>query len=65
MKRFVVDFRRGHTKHPLLTIEGAAVERVSSIKFLGVHISDDLSWTNNITDLAKKAQNCLYFLSKL
>ncbi|KAK0154404.1 hypothetical protein N1851_003513 [Merluccius polli] len=35
IKEIVVDFRRGHTKHPPLTIDGAAVERVSSTKFLG------------------------------
>ncbi|XP_023819873.1 putative nuclease HARBI1 [Oryzias latipes] len=47
---------RGHTQHPPLTIEGAAVERVSSTKFLGVHFSEDLSWTTNTASLAKKAQ---------
>ncbi len=41
------------------------VERVSSTKFLGVHITEDLSWTNNISALAKKAQQHLYFLRKL
>ena len=29
-KEIVVDFRRGHTEHPPLTIDGAAVERGSS-----------------------------------
>ncbi|KAI3367214.1 hypothetical protein L3Q82_008268 [Scortum barcoo] len=45
--------------------KSAAVERVSSTKFLGVHISDDLSWTTNTASLAKKAQQRLYFLRKL
>ncbi len=48
-----------------LTINGATVERVSSTKFLGVHITEDLSWTNNTAALAKKAQQRLYFLRKL
>ncbi len=65
MKEIVVDFRRVHTQHAPLTINGATVERVSSTKFLGVHITDDLSWTNNTAALAKKAQQCLYFLRKL
>ncbi|KAI3374502.1 hypothetical protein L3Q82_006317 [Scortum barcoo] len=43
----------------------AKLERVSSTKFLGVHISDDLSWTTNTASLAKKAQQRLYFLRKL
>ncbi len=64
-KEIVVDFWRAHAQHPPLTINGAAVERVSCIKFLGVHITEDLSWNINIASLAKKAQQCLYFLHKL
>ncbi|KAK0135620.1 hypothetical protein N1851_028526 [Merluccius polli] len=64
-KEIVLDFRRGHTEHPPLTVNGAAVERVSSTKFLGVHISEDLSWTTNTASLAKKAQRRLYFLRKI
>ena len=52
------------TPHPL-TIGGAAVEQVSSTKFLGVHIIGDLSWSNNTTSITKKAQQHLYFVSKL
>ncbi len=51
--------------HAPLTINGATMERVSSTKFLGVHITEDLSWTNNTAALAKKAQQRLYFLRKL
>lgn len=64
-KEIVVSFQKGHTQHPPLTIDGTAVERVSSTKFLGVHISDDLSWTTNTASLAKKAHQRLYFLRKL
>ncbi len=64
-KEIVVDFRRVHTLHAPLTINGATVERASSTKFLGVHITEDLSWTNNTAALAKKAQQRLYFLRKL
>ncbi len=64
-KEVVVDFRRVHTQHAPLTINGVTVERVSSTKFLGVHITEDLSWTNNTAALAKKAQQRLYFLRKL
>ncbi len=54
MKEIVVDFRRVHTQHAPLTINRATVERVSSTKFLGVHITEYLSWTNNTAALAKK-----------
>ncbi len=64
-KEIVVDFRKVHTQHAPLTINGASVERASSTKFLGVHITEDLSWTNNTAALAKKAQQRLYFLRKL
>ncbi len=64
-KEIVVDFRRVHTQHAPLTINGAIVERASSTKFLGVHITEDLSWTNNTAALTKKAQQRLYFLRKL
>ncbi|XP_037834516.1 uncharacterized protein LOC108251624 [Kryptolebias marmoratus] len=64
-KEIVVDFRRTQTKHAPLSINGAVVERVSSTKFLGVHISEDLSWTINTAAVAKKAHQRLYFLRKL
>ncbi|KAL0157219.1 hypothetical protein M9458_048465, partial [Cirrhinus mrigala] len=42
-----------------------AMERVSSTKFLGVHITEDLTWTTNVTSLNKKGQQCLHFLRRL
>ncbi|XP_035981017.1 uncharacterized protein LOC118556791 [Fundulus heteroclitus] len=36
--------------------EGEVVERVDSYRFLGLHISSDLSWTVNTFHLVKKAQ---------
>ncbi|KAI2646963.1 hypothetical protein H4Q32_030697 [Labeo rohita] len=46
-KEVVMDFRRNSVDHPPLTIDSSAVERVSSTKFLGVHITEDLTWTTN------------------
>lgn len=43
-KEIITDFRRAHTLHTPLTINGAPV-RVRSTKFLGVYISEDLSWS--------------------
>nr|XP_049620180.1 DNA topoisomerase 3-beta-1 isoform X2 [Syngnathus scovelli] len=63
-RRFM-KFIQGHTTHLPLIIDGAVVERVSCTKFLGVHISEDLSWSANTSSLAKKAQRRLYFLRKL
>ncbi|KAI2661110.1 hypothetical protein H4Q32_030147 [Labeo rohita] len=47
---------------PPLTIDSSVVERVSSTKFLGVHITEDLTWTTNTMSLSKKAQQRLHFL---
>ncbi|KAL0195209.1 hypothetical protein M9458_008781, partial [Cirrhinus mrigala] len=64
-KEVVMDFRRNSVDHPPLTIDSSAVERVSSIKFLGVHITEDLTWTTNVTSLNKKGQQRLHFLRRL
>ncbi len=63
-KEVVMDFRRRNsTDHPPLTIDSSTVERVSSTKFLGVHITEDLTWTTNTMSLSKKAQQRLHFLA--
>lgn len=54
--------RRGGIHQPLF-IKEAEVERVTSFKFLG--ITEDLTWTINITDLAAKARQRLDLLRKL
>eukprot|EP00061_Rhincodon_typus_P011659 g36849.t1 len=38
---------------------------VESIKFLGVTITDNLSWTSNVDATVKAAQQCLFFLRRL
>ncbi len=65
-KEVVLDFRRRNSiDHPPLTIDSSTVERVSSTKFLGVHITEDLTWTTNTMSLSKKAQQRLHFLRRL
>ncbi|TWW70097.1 hypothetical protein D4764_18G0009030 [Takifugu flavidus] len=65
-KELIVDFWkvRGGTHDPI-HINGMAVERVSSFKFLGTHISEDLSWTTNTSSLIKKAHQLLVFMKTL
>ncbi len=64
-KEVVMDFRRNSVDHPPLTIDSLTVERVSSTKFLGVHITEDLTWTTNTMSLLKKAQQRLHYLRRL
>ncbi len=64
-KEVVMDFRRNPVDHPPLTIDSSTVERVSSTKFLGVHITEDLTWTTNTKSISKKAQQRLHFLCRL
>ncbi len=49
----------------LLMISGTPVERVSSFKYLGVNISEDLTWTTHIQTQVKKARQRLYHLQQL
>ncbi|KAI4896098.1 hypothetical protein NFI96_006456 [Prochilodus magdalenae] len=64
-KEMVVNFRRVRGDHVPLNINGSAVEIVQSTKFLGVHITENLTWSLNTSSIAKKAQQRLYFLRRL
>ncbi len=46
-------------------ISGTPVERVSSFKYFGVNISEDLTWTAHIQTQVKKARQRLYHLRQL
>ncbi|KAI4891147.1 hypothetical protein NFI96_023786, partial [Prochilodus magdalenae] len=52
----------GHTP---LYIDGTEVERVSSVRFLGVHLTDDLSWSLHTNKVVRSARQCLFFLRRL
>ncbi len=63
-KELVVDFSRQSTEHTPITIDKTPVERVNSFKFLGVHITEDLTWSAH-TDAVLKAHQRLFFLRRL
>jgi hypothetical protein len=46
-------------------IDGATVERVKSLKYLGVHITEDLKWSCHTDSVVKKAQQHLFNLRRL
>ncbi len=54
-KELMVDFRKRQQRPYIpLIISGTPVERVSSFKYLGVNISEDLTWTTRIQTQVKK-----------
>ncbi len=62
-KELIVDFRKRQQRpYTPLMISGAPVERVSSFKYLGVNISEDLTWTAHIQTQVKKTRQRLYHL---
>ncbi len=65
-KELIVDFRK-RQQWPCtpLMISGTPVERVSSFKYLGVNISEDLTWAAHIQTQVKKARQRLYHLRQL
>ncbi len=65
-KELIVDFRKRQQRpYTPLMISGTPVERVSCFKYLGVNISEDLTWTTHIQTQVKKARQRLYHLRQL
>ncbi len=65
-KELIVDFRKRQQRpYTPLMISGTPVERVSSFKYLGVNISEDLTWTTHIQTQVKKARQRLNHLRQL
>ena len=60
----IVDFRKQQREHLPIHIEGPAMEKVESFKFLCVHITDKLKWSTHTDNVVKKAQQHLFNLRK-
>ncbi len=59
-EELIADFRkRQQQPYTPLMISGTPVERVSSFKYLGVNINEDLTWTTHIHTQVKKARQRL------
>ena len=46
-KEMIVDHRKRRTEHAPILIAGAVVEQVESFKFIGVHITNKLTWSRH------------------
>jgi hypothetical protein len=64
-KEMIMDFRKQHREHPSIHINGTAVEKVESFKFLDVHITDKLKWSTHTDSVVKKAQQRLFNIRRL
>ncbi len=59
-KELIVDFRKKEMKsHTPVEINGAEVEG-NSFRFLGISITENLSWSSHISTLVKKDQKQLF-----
>ena len=64
-KEFCISFAPTTREFQPITINGKIVERVTSVKLLGLTISNNLKWNNHISHFCKKVAPRLYFLRQL
>jgi hypothetical protein len=60
-KETIVDYGKRMTEHSPILIDGAEVEQVESFKFLGVHITNKLSWSKHTKSFVKRAQESIFY----
>eukprot|EP00061_Rhincodon_typus_P012621 g38470.t1 len=53
-KELIIDFRKKGGEHVPIYINGTEIERVKSIQFLRVTITDNLSWTSHADATVKE-----------
>jgi hypothetical protein len=56
----IVDYRKRRTEHVPILIDGAVVEQVESFTFLGVHITNKLTWSKHTKTVVKMARQNLF-----
>ena len=64
-KEMIVDYRKRRTEHVPILIDGAVVEQIESFKFLGVHITNKLTWFKHTKTVVKRARQNLFPLRRL
>ncbi|KAK6305728.1 hypothetical protein J4Q44_G00245080 [Coregonus suidteri] len=61
----IMSVGKKRTEHAPILIDGAVVEQVESFKFLGVHITNELSWSKHTKTVVKRARQSLFPLRRL
>lgn len=64
-KEMIIDFRKRLSQHQAVAIDGEDIEVVRSYWYLGVHLDDQLDWTEQARALHKKGRSRMYFLRRL
>ena len=64
-KELIVDFRIHKDPLDPITINDQKVEIITSYKYLGMYIDNDLKWSVHANNLLKSCNQRLYFLRKL
>jgi hypothetical protein len=64
-KELIVDYRKRRAKQVPININLAVVERVESLKFLGVNIPKEPSWSKHTKTVVKRARQSLFPLRRL
>ena len=61
-KELIIDFKKAKHQFDAVTVNSIDLERVDSVKVLGVTITSTLQWYCHISDVIKKANKRMYFL---
>ena len=64
-KELIVDYRKRRSEQAPINIDGAVVERVESFKFLGVHMTNKVSWSKHTKTVVKRVRQHLFPLRRL
>ena len=64
-KEMIVDYRKRTTERTPILIDGAVVEQGESFKFLGVHITNKLTWSKHTKTVMKRARQNVFPLRRL
>ena len=64
-KELVYDIRRKKPVHDCVMVNNNPVEQVATFRYLGVLLSNDMTWNDHISAITSKAHKRLFFLRKL
>ena len=64
-KELIMAYRKRRAEQAHINIDRAVVEWVKSFKFLGVHITNELSWSKHTKTVVKMAQQNFFPLRRL